>query len=246
MPAWTGWSSDRSTARRAATCSLPVVAALTSDRLEDLTRRAGGNPFYLEQLATGSDGVADGDRSLTPGLREVLSTTRRPSAADQAGAAAAAAAGRRVDDEILAAVLEAPHAEVADALREAMTGGSSSMPTASAATRSGTRCCARSRTTSVFGERDRLHSAFAQQLALRGQVGGVPVTPAELARHWDAARNVDRAIPAWIDAGLAAERIYAFADAAAHSSARWSLGRRPTASIGARCSTGRRLCPPHR
>ena len=41
------------------------VAALTTGRLEDLTRRAGGNPFYLEQLATGSDGVADGDRSLT-------------------------------------------------------------------------------------------------------------------------------------------------------------------------------------
>ena len=178
--------------------------------------------------------------------RGARSTTRGPSAADQA-CCAAAAAGRRVDDEILAAVLEAPHAEVADALREAMSrrilvdaDGIGGYAFRHALLREVAY------DELLFGERDRLHSAFAQQLALRGQVGGVPVTAAELAHHRDAARNVDRAVPAWIDAGLAAERIYAFADAAAHSSARWSLagGRRHRLERGA--PQGRGLCPPHR
>ena len=187
------------------------VATLTSDRLQDLTRRAGGNPFYLEQLATGSDGVADGDRSLTPGLREVLAArladlpprTRQVPGGGRRG---------RVDDEILAAVLEAPHAEVADALREAMSrylvdadgiGGY--------AFRHALREVAYDEL--LFGSATGCIPPSPSSCALRGQVGGVPVTPAELAYHRDAARNVDRAIPAWIDAGLAAERIYAFADA---------------------------------
>ena len=191
------------------------VASLTSDRLEDLTQRAGGNPFYLEQLATGSDGIADGDRPLTPGLREVLAARLAdlPPRTRQV-LRAAAAAGRRVDDEILAAVLEAPHAEVADALREAMSrrilvdaDGIGGYAFRHALLREVAY------DELLFGERDRLHAAFAEQLGRRGQVGGVAVTPAELAYHWDAARNVDRAIPAWIEAGLAAERIYAFADA---------------------------------
>ena len=111
MPAWTGWSSDRSTARRAATCSLPGVAALTSGRLADLTRRAGGNPFYLEQLATGSDGVADGDRSLTLACARC---SQHDSRTFRRGPGVLRGGRRwgRVDDEILAAVLEAPHAEV--------------------------------------------------------------------------------------------------------------------------------------
>ena len=191
------------------------VASLTSERLDDLTQRAGGNPFYLEQLATGSDGVADGDRPLTPGLREVLAARLAdlPPRTRQV-LRAAAAAGRRVDDEILAAVLEAPHAEVADALREAMSrrilvdaDGIGGYAFRHALLREVAY------DELLFGERDRLHAAFAEQLGRRGQVGGVAVTPAELAYHWDAARNVDRAIPAWIEAGLAAERIYAFADA---------------------------------
>jgi ATP/maltotriose-dependent transcriptional regulator MalT len=189
--------------------------ALGTDRLDELARRAGGNPFYLEQLAAGSAGVALDGHSLTPGLREVLAARLAdlPPRTRQV-LRAAAAAGRRVDDEILAAVLEAPHAEVADALRLAMSrrilvdaDGIGGYTFRHALLREVAY------DELLFGERDRLHAAFAEQLARRGQVGGVPVTPAELAYHWDAARNVDEAIPAWIEAGLAAERIYAFADA---------------------------------
>ena len=40
----------------------------------------------------------------------------------------------------------------------------------------------------------------------------MPVTHAELAHHWDAARDRDRAIPALLRAGRSAEAVYAFAE----------------------------------
>ena len=44
----------------------------------------------------------------------------------------------------------------------------------------------------------------------------MPVTPAELAYHWVAARDRTRALPALVAAGAAAERVYAFAEARRH------------------------------
>ena len=183
----------------------------SSDWLDELVRRAAGNPFYLEQLAAGS-GLG---QALSPGLGEVLAAQLAdlPPRTRQV-LRAAAAAGRRVDDEILAAVLEAPHAEVADALRLALArrilvdaDGAGGYSFRHALLREVAY------DELLYGERDRLHAAFAEQLGRRGQVGGVPVTAAELAYHWDAAGDVGRAVPAWMEAGRAAERISAFADA---------------------------------
>jgi DNA-binding CsgD family transcriptional regulator len=187
------------------------VSSVGDDHVDNLLRRAGGNPFYLEQLADESGG----ERALSPGLREVLAAqvADLPPRTRQV-LRAAAAAGRRVDDEILAAVLEAPHAEVADALRVAL--GRRILIDADGVGGYTFRHALLREVAYdelLYGERDRLHAAFAAQLAIRGQVGGVPVSPAELAYHWDAARDVERAVPAWIETGLAAERIYAFADA---------------------------------
>jgi ATP/maltotriose-dependent transcriptional regulator MalT len=191
------------------------ASGVSPERLDDLQRRSGGNPFYLEQLASATDSGDGAGAALTTGLREVLAAQLAdlPPRTRQV-LRAAAAAGRRVDDDILAAVLDAPHAEVADALRLAMarrilvdaedTGGY-------AFRHALLREVAYDEL--LYGERDRLHEAFAHQLARRGRVGGVPVTSAELAYHWDTARNVEEAIPAWIEAGRDAERIYAFADA---------------------------------
>jgi DNA-binding CsgD family transcriptional regulator len=41
----------------------------------------------------------------------------------------------------------------------------------------------------------------------------VPVTPSELAYHWVAARDIGHAVPALVEAGVAAERVYAFGEA---------------------------------
>jgi tetratricopeptide (TPR) repeat protein len=61
------------------------------------------------------------------------------------------------------------------------------------------------------GERTRLHARFAAALAARD--GGDPGPAAELAWHWYAAHNLERALPAAVEAGLAADRAYAFAEA---------------------------------
>ena len=190
------------------------ATGVSSDRWWTCRGEPVGNPFYLEQLATGSDRVADGDHALTPGLREVLAARLAdlPPRTRQV-LQAAAAAGRRVDDEILAAVLEAPHAEVADALREAMARrilvdadgiGGYAFRHALLREVAYDGCCLGS-ATGASRLRRAARATRPGRWRARDACGAC--------LHWDAARNIDRAIPAWIEAGLAAERIYAFADA---------------------------------
>src|SRR4029079_684183 len=71
----------------------------------------------------------------------------------------------------------------------------------------------------LIGERDRLHAAFGRELERRGEIAGIDVTSAELAHHWVAARDAERAIPALIDAARDAERVYAFREALRHHEA---------------------------
>ncbi|HEX3214003.1 MAG TPA: hypothetical protein VH016_15635, partial [Actinomycetota bacterium] len=65
------------------------------------------------------------------------------------------------------------------------------------------------------GERARLHGEVAAAIAAHpGWAGGTDATvAAELANHWDAAGDVERALPAAVEAGDQAERAYAFAEA---------------------------------
>ncbi|HET7494711.1 MAG TPA: AAA family ATPase [Candidatus Limnocylindrales bacterium] len=190
-----------------------------SDRIDLIASRSGGNPFFIEQLATEPGGSA---RRLPPELHDILAAqlaalpepTRRI-------LRAAAAAGRRVDDEILAAVLGMPSPAVADALRPALASAILVDADADGNGRGGLafrhRLLAEVADAELLhGERDRLHAAFALELERRGEIGGVPVTPGELADHWVAARDLDRAIPALIAAGQAAELVYAFAEARHH------------------------------
>jgi predicted ATPase len=75
------------------------------------------------------------------------------------------------------------------------------------------------------GERPRLHGRLAAALSARGSwhrradAGGAAADPAlaaALAWHWYAAHDLARALPAAVDAGLAAERSYGFAEAQHH------------------------------
>ena len=189
--------------------------------VDDVMERSGGNPFFVEQLAAASTADVTG-RTLPPGLRDVLVARLAGLPPDtQQVLRAASAAGRRVDDELLAAVLEMPAGAVADALRPAITqgilvdadrfddtlGGYAFRHALLAEVANGEL---------LHGERDRFHAAFGQELERRGEIGGVPVTPAELAYHWVAARDRTRALPALVAAGAAAERVYAFAEARRH------------------------------
>ena len=185
---------------------------------DDVLARSGGNPFFIEQLAAA--GISDkADYRLPPGLRDVL-VERLAALPDRTREVlrGAAVAGRRIDEELLAEVLGLPVPVVADALRpavahgvlvdaEPMGGGYAFHHALLAEVAYGEL---------LHGERDRLHTAIGLEKERRGEIGGVPVTAAELAHHWDAARDRDRAIPALLRAGQAAESVYAFAESGAH------------------------------
>jgi hypothetical protein len=65
------------------------------------------------------------------------------------------------------------------------------------------------------GERARLHGEVAAAVAAHpGWADGAGATvAAELAHHWEAAGDLERALPAAVEAGVEAERAYAFAEA---------------------------------
>jgi DNA-binding CsgD family transcriptional regulator len=189
--------------------------------VDDVMDRTAGNPFFVEQLAATLESGGH-DRDLPPELRDVLLArlSGLPNETQRL-LRAASAAGRRVDEALLAAVLEVPDQAVADALRpairqgilvdadrdEAGPGGYSFRHALLAEIANGEL---------LHGERDRLHAAFGGELERRGEIGGIPVTPAELAYHWVAARDGARAVPALIAAGAAAEQVYAFPEARRH------------------------------
>jgi DNA-binding CsgD family transcriptional regulator/tetratricopeptide (TPR) repeat protein len=198
-----------------------VAVSPSAATVDDVVDRTGGNPFFVEQLAATFETGGVG-HDLPPELRDVLVARLAGLPNDtQRLLRAASAAGRRVDEDLLAAVLAVPAQAVADALRPAISqgilvdadrlddglGGYAFRHALHAEVANDEL---------LHGERDRLHAAFGGELERRGEIGGVPVTPAELAYHWVAARDADRAVPALVAAGAAAERVYAFAEARRH------------------------------
>jgi DNA-binding CsgD family transcriptional regulator/tetratricopeptide (TPR) repeat protein len=199
--------------------------SVTGDALESIVDRSGGNPFFIEQLAAADVVRHKLPRRLHDVLVNRLADLPRPT---QDVLRAAAAAGRRVDDSLLAVVLQVPETDVADALRPALASGilvelqdTDGRPSGYAFRHALLAEVAYEGL--LIGERDRLHAAFARELQQRGRIGGVEVTPAELAHHWVAARDAEHAIPALIDAARDAERVYAFREALRHYEAALDL-----------------------
>jgi predicted ATPase len=162
--------------------------------VDRLLARSDGNPFYVEELVLAG---GDLDRDLPPVLRDVLAA-RIAELSDPARSVlrAAAAAGRRIDDELLAAVLDMPLGSLADALREAVASG----VLVRGEFREGPAIAFRHAllqevvSDELFpGERVALHAAFASALEARAAAGEL-TAPAEIARHWDAARRPERAL----------------------------------------------------
>ncbi|MFL5687147.1 MAG: AAA family ATPase [Chloroflexota bacterium] len=203
-------------------------ASATGESLESIVERSGGNPFFVEQLAAGRPGR----QKVPQRLRDVLLArlAELPEATRDV-LRAAAAAGRRVDDPLIAAVLQAPEASVADALRPALASGILVEVDGADGNPGGyafrhALLAEVAYDSLLIGERDRLHAAFGRELQRRGEIAGVKVTAAELAHHWVAARDAARAIPALIDAARDAERVYAFREALRHYEATLDLSER--------------------
>src|SRR5215212_2903500 len=184
-------------------------APAPAELAERIHARSGGNAFFVEELA-----AAATDGELPPSLRDtLLARIELLAEPAQRVLGVTAAAGARVDHDLLAEVADLPEPDLLSALREAVSAQVLLVDTGDGTY--GFRHALVKE--AVYGEllpgdRTRVHARFAAALAAR-DIAGDPGPAAELAWHWYAAHDLERALPAAVAAGLAAERAYAFAEA---------------------------------
>jgi hypothetical protein len=196
------------------------LAAATGSRpspetVSAVVDRTEGNAFFIEELLA-ADGL-DG-RPLPESFRDLLLVR-----AEALGPPArrllrvASAAGRRFDPSLLAAVSGRPQPEVVELLREAvdrllLVPDGRGFRLRHALLREALQLDL------LPGEREAIHADYARALERAPQLGaaGEAAATAELAHHWDQAGDPARALRAWVEAGQAAERIFAFAEARHH------------------------------
>jgi len=177
--------------------------------------RSGGNPFFAEELlAAGAAGLA-----LPRSLRDTLEDRVRQMSPDaQRVLRAASVGGGRVGHWLLAGVAGLEEDRLADALRDLIE-HHLLVPT-SPDEEPGYAFRHALVQEVVYGEllpseRTQLHAAYAQALSGGGQRAdrAAPVLAAQVAHHWLLAHDLDRALPAAIDAARAAASGFAFAEA---------------------------------
>jgi len=189
----------------------------TAELVDAVFARSEGNPFFTEELLTA---VRAGSRELPATLRDLLRGRIQalPDYARQV-LAVVAVAGRRVPHRLLATVAGLTDHQLDSALRAAVasqllvtTLGQDGYDVRHALLREVIHADL------LPGERARLHAGLAQALSEQPEVAGVSpaVATAELAVHWDAAGKPARALPARVQAGLAADRAHAFPEARDH------------------------------
>jgi DNA-binding CsgD family transcriptional regulator len=186
---------------------------LGAAELGQLLRRAGGNPYYAEELLAAGD-PGTGGPALPASLGELLVSRaeRLPEAARQV-VHAAAVTGRYVDDELvmLASGLAAPEYE--KAVREVVAhqllvpDGPDGYAFRHALLREAVYADL------LPGERTRLHARLAKLLSDERRLAEVPGTAAELAHHCLASQDLPGALAASVRAAQEAERQGAPADA---------------------------------
>ena len=199
---------DEVAAQLAGILGAPAPPELT----ERIHARSDGNAFFVEELAATAAAGADGE--LPPSLRDTLlariellaEPTQQVLGTVAVGAAAVA-------DPLLAEVAGLPDDELLAGLREAVS-AHVLLVDAGDGTYGFRHALVKEAVYAELlpGERTRLHARFATALAGRDAVGD-PGPAAELAWHWYAAHDLERALPAAVEAGRAAERAYAYAEA---------------------------------
>jgi tetratricopeptide (TPR) repeat protein len=177
---------------------------------DDIFARSQGNPFFAEELlATHRSGAGD---ELPVNLREALLVrVDALSPAAQDALRIVAVIGRAADHALLAGAAGCDERLLLGALREAVA--------AHVLVQAGERLDFRHALVReavyadlLAGERVMAHRRVAEALARSAD----PAHEGELAGHWHAAGDRDRALRASVAAGLAAARTYAFHDALGH------------------------------
>ncbi len=180
---------------------------LPPERLREMSDRSAGNPLFVEQLL-----LAGEDAGPLPGSLRALLRSRVDRLPEETLGAlrAAAVLGRPAPVSLLAHTVGAEQSEVEARLRPALAAKT-------AVLRDDRVSFQHPAFREVVyadlmpGERARMHRAAAEALAREPQPA--PVVAGEIARHWHAAGDLERALTASIDAGASYERMFAFADA---------------------------------
>jgi DNA-binding CsgD family transcriptional regulator/tetratricopeptide (TPR) repeat protein len=186
--------------------------------------RSDGNPFLVEELlAAGPTDVG----VLREGTRDILlRRVRRLPAVNQRLLLAVAVAGRRAGEDLLTDVVGPSHELVLDRLRAAVDEHILVVVEDGYAFRHALVAEALL-AEALPGERTSLHRAYAEALARRCDDGGAnpqrdggspayAAAAAEMAHHWCQAGEPVRGLRASVRAGLAAEAVFAHAEARAH------------------------------
>jgi DNA-binding CsgD family transcriptional regulator len=200
-----------------------LVRALQDRPLPDTTvrrivERAEGNAFYAEELLAATDTDAG---AVPSGLADVL-LIRFEQLSDTAQQVlrAAAVAGRRVDHDLLRDAVGLPEDELESALREAL--GRQLLVPGERDTYAFRHALAREAVYADLlpGERARLHGAFAQLLAARGDRAE---SAAERAHHYRESHDLPEALAASLEAADHAARVGAPAEELRHLEAALEL-----------------------
>jgi predicted ATPase len=196
-------------------------AAPATGLVDAVFARSQGNPFFTEELLAmvraGSDGLP---ATLCDLLRGRVAALPDPASKVLE---VVAMAGRRTSHRLLAAVVGLDDQGLVKALRAAV--GSQLLVTVPDLDGYEVRHALLREVIDADllpGERARLHAALAQTLT----------DQPELAAHWDAAGEPTRALPARVQAGLAAERAHAFPRPKATTSVPSSCGSRSPTRAG--------------
>ncbi|HEY4729442.1 MAG TPA: hypothetical protein VIJ32_14940, partial [Actinomycetes bacterium] len=183
---------DEVAAQLAGIQGAPAPAELT----ERIHARSDGNAFFVEELAATAAAGADGE--LPPSLRDTLLARIEllPEPTQQVLRVLAVAAAA-VPDPLLAEVAGLPEAELLAGLREAVSAHVLLVDAGDGAYGFRHALVKEAVYAELLpGERTRLHARFATALAGRDDRGG-PGLAAELAWHWYAAHDLERALELW-------------------------------------------------
>ena len=185
--------------------------------VDELYARAEGNPFFTEQLVAAAQGGRAGGGLRVPAglparLAELLTARADRCAGDaRAVLAGLAVAGRPLSEDLLATVTGLDIETVRRGLRELAAARLLAEGPADGGYRPRHALLAEAVADALLpGERAVLHERTGRALARD------PALAAEVAGHWQAAGQPVEELPARAAAAKAAERVFGYAEAAAH------------------------------
>lgn len=182
----------------------------TSDVVGKIFRRSEGIPFFVEELArAGADGKYGG---LPGSLRDLLLVrVEQLSSHAQEVLRVLSAGSAKVDDALLSAVVELDQIQLETALREAVSANLIRVEGQAYAFRHALLREALHDDV-LPGTHARLHTRFAEVLEAQPELVSEGSAAVEIAHHWYAAHEHERAFAAYLRAAEDTKRTYAHAE----------------------------------